>query len=111
MDLFWLSHVHLGVNGCHRKVCISNVKNNIDLLGFMGELLRGGICTVFFSVNIPPPFYPHFNPQLCRRCITYKTLKTSHSHLHFSVAKVSHLTLSQAVSGGGGHIYGKNAIF
>ena len=26
LDLFWLSHVHLGVNGCHRKVCISNVK-------------------------------------------------------------------------------------
>ena len=45
---------------------------------------------------------PHYHPQLCRRCITYKTLKTSHSHLHFSKAKVSHLTLSQAVSGGGG---------
>ena len=26
LDLFWLSHVHLGVNGCHRKVGISNVK-------------------------------------------------------------------------------------
>ena len=26
LDLFWLSHVHLGVNGCHRKVSISNVK-------------------------------------------------------------------------------------
>ena len=26
LDLFWLGHVHLGVNGCHRKVCISNVK-------------------------------------------------------------------------------------
>ena len=26
LDLFWLSHVHLGVNGCHREVCISNVK-------------------------------------------------------------------------------------
>ena len=26
LDLFWLGHVHLGVNGCHRKVGISNVK-------------------------------------------------------------------------------------
>ena len=26
LDLFWLSHVHLGVNGCHRKVGLSNVK-------------------------------------------------------------------------------------
>ena len=26
LDLFWLGHVHLGVNGCHREVCISNVK-------------------------------------------------------------------------------------
>ena len=24
--LFWLGHVHLEVKGCHRKVCISNVK-------------------------------------------------------------------------------------
>ena len=26
LDLFWLGHVHLGVNGCHRKVGTSNVK-------------------------------------------------------------------------------------
>ena len=26
LDLFWLGHIHLGVNGCHRKDCISNVK-------------------------------------------------------------------------------------
>ena len=34
-------------------------KNNIDLLGFMRELLRGGIFRVIFSpVNMPPhPFY------------------------------------------------------
>ena len=42
--------------GVTEKMAFQMWKNNIDLLGFMLELLRGGIFTViFFSVNMPTP--------------------------------------------------------
>ena len=42
--------------GVTEKFAFQMWKNNIDLLGFMRELLRGGIFTViFFSVNMPTP--------------------------------------------------------
>ena len=45
--------------GVTEKFAFQMSKNNIDLLGFMRELLRGGIFTVIFfsSVNMVPPFY------------------------------------------------------
>ena len=47
--MFRHGHVNLGVYQRHRKSCISNVKNNIDLTVLIGEFLRGGI----FTVKIP----------------------------------------------------------
>ena len=45
------------------KLAFQMWKNNIDLPGFMGELLRGGIFTVKkMSVNMPPPFYRKYAP-------------------------------------------------
>ena len=42
--------------GVTEKFAFQMWKNNIDLLGFMRELLRGGIFTViFFPVNMPNP--------------------------------------------------------
>ena len=47
-------------------------KNNIDLPGFMGELLRGGIFTIiFFGVNMPPPpFYRKYAPTSLKQLST-----------------------------------------
>ena len=44
--------------GVTEKFAFQMWKNNIDLLGFMRELLRGGIFTViFFRKYAPSPFY------------------------------------------------------
>ena len=49
--------------GVTEKFAFQMWKNNIDLLGFMRELLKGGIFTViFFRKYAPPPFYRKYAP-------------------------------------------------
>ena len=59
------------------KLAFQMWKNNIDLPGFMGELLRGGIFTIIFVfVNMPPPFYRKYAPSL-KQLLSIRSTGTS----------------------------------